>query len=189
MRTVAQPRGYILERVNQAAVELFIRACDFPADAQGRLLDLVRGDHFDEVTTPFVFFPDELYGAPAQAEAVTVDDLAYAETVEPEERGGDRPGLSALVRQSLELRTHVSRSLRLFDALFLQAKPGAIEQDLPPRDRYDDAAYKRIQQLVREAADDFLAPADDALNRDCDENEYGDMLQALIHCSAVPRLL
>ena len=181
VRTVAQPRNYIFERVNQAAVELFIRACDLPADAEGRLLDLVRGDHFDEVTTPFVFLLYELYGAPAQAEAVTVDDLAYAETVEPDESGEDRPGLSALVRHSLELRKHVSRGLRLFDALFLQAKPGAIEQDLPPRDRYDDAAYKRIQQLVREVADDFLTPADDALSRDLEENEYGDMLQELLN--------
>ena len=181
VRTVAKRRDFTFDRVNQAAVELFIRACDLPADAEGRLLDLVRGDHFDEVTTPFVFFLYDLYGAPAQAEAVTEDDLAYGETIEPGERGADRPGLSALVQRSLALRKHVSRGLRLFDALFLQAKPGAIEQDLPPRDRYDDAAYKRIQQLVREAADDFLTPADDALSRDRDENEYGDMLQELLN--------
>ena len=178
---VAQPRAFILEHVNQAAVELFIRACDLPSDEEGRLLDLVRGERFDEVTIPFVFFLYELYGAPAQAEAVTVGDLAYAETIEPEQDGKDRPGLSVLVQRSLGLRRHVSRGLRLFDALFLQAKPGTIERDLPRRDRYDGMTYKRVQQLVREVADDFLIPADDAMNEETEENEYRDMLEEVLN--------
>ncbi len=178
---VTRPGDHILEHINQAAVELFIRACDLPADAEGRLLDLVRGDRFEEVTVPFVFFLYELYGAPRQTEAGNVSDLAYAETIEPEAVDEDRPGLSGLVQRSLELRKRVSRSLRLFDALFLQAKPGTIERDLPPRDRYEDAAYKRIQDLVHEAANDFLTPTDDALNQDIEENEYGKILEELLN--------
>ena len=81
-RMVARPRAYILEHVNQAGVELFILACDLPSDAEGRLLDLVRGERFEEITVPFIFFLYELYGAPAQVEAVAVADLAYAETIE-----------------------------------------------------------------------------------------------------------
>ena len=178
---VTRPGDHILEHINQAAVELFIRACDLPADAEGRLLDLVRGDRFEEVTVPFVFFLYELYGAPEQAEAGNVSDLAYAETIEPETVDEDRPGLSGLVQRSLELRQRVSRGLRLFDALFLQAKPGTIERDLPSRDRYEDAAYKRIQDLVHEAANDFLTPADDALNQDIEENEYREILEELLN--------
>ena len=177
---VARPRAYILEHVNQAGVELFILACDLPSDAEGRLPDLVRGERFEEITVPFIFFLYELYGAPAQVEAVAVADLAYAETIELDQGGEDRPGLSALVQRSLGLRKHVSRGLRLFDALFLQAKPGTIERDLPPRDRYDSTAYERIQQLVREAADDFLIPMDDALNTETEENEYREMLEQLL---------
>lgn len=55
-RMVAQPRTFILERVNQSAVDLFIRACDLSSDVEGRLLDLVRGERFEEVTVPFIFF-------------------------------------------------------------------------------------------------------------------------------------
>ena len=133
-RMVARPRAYILEHVNQAGVELFILACDLPSDAEGRLLDLVRGERFEEITVPFIFFLYELYGAPAQVEAVAVADLAYAETIELDQGGEDRPGLSALVQRSLGLRKHVSRGLRLFDALFLQAKPGTIEHETCPRE-------------------------------------------------------
>lgn len=80
------------------------------------------------------------------------------------------------MRRSLGLRRHVSRGLRLFDALFLQAKPGTIEQDLPPRDRYDDATYKHIQDLVQEAADDFLVPVDGVQDQEAEENEYREIL-------------
>ena len=76
---LAQPWDYILKRINQAAVESFIRACDLPFDTEGRLRAMVRGERFEEVTIPFVFFLYELYGAPEQAEAVAISDLAYAE--------------------------------------------------------------------------------------------------------------
>ncbi len=178
---VVQPRAYIVEHVNQSAVELFVRACDLPSDVESRLLGLVRGETFEEVTVPFVFFAYELYGAPAQAQLSAVGDLAYAEAIEPQPDGEDRLGLSTLVRQSLGLRKHVSRGLRLFDALFLQAKPGTIERALPPRDRYDDATYKHIQQLVHEAAEDFLVPVDGALDQETEENEYQEILEELLN--------
>jgi hypothetical protein len=141
---------------------------------------MVRGERFKEVTVPFVFFLYELYGAPAKAEAITINDLAYAEPVEPAQTGEDRPGLSALVQRSLALRKHVSRSLRLFDALFLQVKPGAVEKGLPLRERYDEAAYERIQQIAREVVDDFLPDADDALSQVTEENEYQALLEELL---------
>ena len=178
---VVQPRAYIVEHVNQSAVELFVRACDLPSDVESRLLGLVRGETFEEVTVPFVFFAYELYGAPAQAQLSAVGDLAYAEAIEPQPDGEDRLGLSTLVRQSLGLRKHVSRGLRLFDALFLQAKPGTIERALPPRDRYDDATYKHIQQRVHEAAEDFLVPVDGALDQETEENEYQEILEELLN--------
>ena len=180
INVLAQPWDYILKRINQAAVESFIRACDLPFDTEGRLRAMVRGERFEEVTIPFVFFLYELYGAPEQAEAVAISDLAYAEPIEPERASDGRPGLSELVQRSLVLRKHASWGLQLFDAIFLQAKPGTVEQDLPPRDRYDEAAYERVQHIVREVADDFLPPVDDALNRETEENEYRKILGELL---------
>jgi hypothetical protein len=179
-RMVSVPTEYVLQHIKREAVELFIRSCDLPFDAEGRLLAMVRGERFKEVTVPFVFFLYELYGAPAKAEAITINDLAYAEPVEPAQTGEDRPGLSALVQRSLALRKHVSRSLRLFDALFLQVKPGAVEKGLPLRERYDEAAYERIQQIAREVVDDFLPDADDALSQVTEENEYQALLEELL---------
>lgn len=179
-RLVSEPTEYILTHIKREAVELFVWSCDLPADAEDRLLALVRGERFKEVTVPFVFFLYELYGAPAKAEAVTINDLAYAEPVEPEQADEDRSGLSILVQRSLVLRKHASRSLRLFDALFLQVKPGAAEKGLPLRERYDEAAYERIQQIAREVVDDFLPDADDALSQDTEENEYRAMLEELL---------
>lgn len=179
-RMVSEPTEYVLQHIKWEAVELFIRSCDLPSDAEGRLLAMVRGERFKEVTVPFVFFLYELYSAPAKAEAITINDLAYAEAVEPAQTGEDRPGFSALVQRSLILRKHVSRSLRLFDALFLQVKPGAAEKGLPVQERYDEAAYERIREIAREVVDDFLPDADDALSQDTEENEYRAMLEELL---------
>ena len=50
INVLAQPWDYILKRINQAAVESFIRACDLPFDTEGRLRAMVRGERFEEVT-------------------------------------------------------------------------------------------------------------------------------------------
>lgn len=177
---VSESTEHILKHIKRKAVELFIRSCDLPSDAEGRLLAMVRGERFQEVTVPFVFYLHELYGAPVTTEAAPVDDLAYAEPIEPEPANQDRPGLSRLVRRSLILRKHVSRSLQLFDALFLQVKAGTAEKDLLLRDRYDEAAYQRIKKIVREVADDYFLTADDALSRDREKNEYRAILEGLL---------
>ena len=60
-------------------------------------------------------------------------------------------------------------------------KPGAAEKGLPLRERYDDAAYQRITEIVREAADDFLASADDAVGQGIEDNQYRQMLEQLVN--------
>jgi len=44
-------------------------------------------------------------------------------------------------------------------------KPGATEQGIPLRERYDPASYDRIKTLVRELADEYLGPAVGTLQR------------------------
>lgn len=182
-RTVTASRKFVLKHIKQEAVELFIKSCDLPPDTEKRLLVMLGGEQFTEVTVPFVFYLYELYGAPATTEAVETDDLAYAEEpIEPTpQAGNDRPGLSELVQRSRDLRKHIARALQLFDALFLQVKPGAAEKGLPLRERYDDAAYQRITEIVREAAADFLASADDAVDQETEENQYRQMLDDILN--------
>jgi len=179
-RLIGQPTEYLRRHLKQEAVELFLRSCDLPNDVEGRLLAMVRGERFKEVTVPFVFFLYELYGAPQKADAIAVEDLAYAEPAEPKRGEEARAGLSGLVRRSPLLRRHVSRSLRLFDALFLQVKPGPAEKDLPVLERYDEKSYADIRALVREAARDFLTDSDDALSQGTQENEYQAMLKEIL---------
>ncbi|MEE8155515.1 MAG: alkaline phosphatase family protein, partial [Phycisphaerales bacterium] len=182
-RTVTASRKFVLKHIKQEAVELFIKSCDLPPDTEKRLLVMLGGEQFTEVTVPFVFYLYELYGAPVTTEAVETDDLAYAEeTIEPGAQAGkDRPGLSGLVHRSRDLRKHIARALQLFDALFLQVKPGAAANGLPLRERYDDAAYQRITEIVREAAADFLASADDAAHQEIEENQYRQMLDDILN--------
>ena len=179
-QAVSGSADYVLKRVNRGAVELFILSSNLPSDSEERLLALVRGERFEDVTVPFVFYLYELYGASSETESVSLDDLAYAETAEPPVDSEARPGLSELVKRSVVLRRHVSRALRLFDALFLQVKPGTAGQDLPLRDRYDRAAYRRIQHVAREVADDYLGKSDDALSQDTEENQFKAMLNELL---------
>ncbi|MCH8151460.1 MAG: alkaline phosphatase family protein [Planctomycetes bacterium] len=181
-RMVTASTKYIFKHIEQRAVELFIRSCGLPPDTEGRLLAMVRGERFEEVTVPFVFYLYELYGAPATTQAVAIADLDYEEPIEPEQQAGkDRPGLSELVQRSRILRKHLAQALQLFDALFLQVKPGAAEKDLPLRERYDEAAYERIKDLVRELADEFLTTADDALSRETEGNQYRQMLEDIVN--------
>ena len=183
IRTVTASTDYVLKHIEQEAVKLFVKSCDLPPETEKRLLEMVSGEDFSEVTVPFVFYLYELYGAPATTEAVATTDLAYAEeTIEPgPQAGNDRSGLSELVQRSRDVRKHVERALQLFDALFLQVKPGAAEKGLPLRERYDDAAYQRITEIVREAADDFLASADDAVGQGIEDNQYRQMLEQLVN--------
>jgi hypothetical protein len=176
----SEPKQYVLKQIKREGVELFIRSCDLPSDAEGRLLAMIRGERFEEVTVPFVFYLHELYGAPVTTEAVAINDLGYAEPKKPVQANEARPGLSQLVQRSLLLRKHVSRSLQLFDALFLQTKPGAAGKDLPLRERYDEKAYKRIQQIVRDVVGELLTKSDDALSRETEENEYRAVLEKLL---------
>ncbi len=182
IRSVTAPTKYVLKHIEQEAVELFIRSCDLPPDTEARLLAMVRGERFAEVTVPFVFYLYELYGATAAAEEVATADLAYAEPIEREPQASkDRPGLSELVQRSRDLRKHISRALQLFDALFLQVKPEAAGKGLPLRERYEDAAYQRIKEIVHEAADGFLASADDAGRQETEENQYRQMLDDIVN--------
>ncbi len=139
-RAVTASKEYVLKHIKQEAVELFVKSCDLPPETEKRLLDMLGGEQFTEVTVPFVFYLYELYGAPATTDAVDTADLAYREeTIEPEPQDGkDRSGLSELVQRSRNLRKHVARALQLFDALFLQVKPEVVAKDLPLRKRYDD---------------------------------------------------
>lgn len=172
--------GQLAKHVEREALELFIRSCDLPADSRQRLLSLVRGESFREVTVPFVYYLYETYGRGA-AGPVDDGDLAYAEPSEAQDDPkADRPGLSALVRNSSAVRKHVSVALRAFDALFLQVKPGAIEQGLPLHQRYDAASYERIKALVRELADEYLGPADDSAGRQSEKDQYQAMLREIV---------
>jgi hypothetical protein len=176
------PRGirrdaarYLLNRVKREAVVVFINSCDLRADQRKRLVAMVRGEQFQNVTVPFVYYLYELYGSPALAEPRLEDDLAYAEPPPQPARGG--PGLLTIVRQSPAVIKHVSTALGLFDAIFLRVKPGATE-DQPLLERYDEAAYEEIQAIVRGAAGEMLAKPSDARNED--KNEYAVYLEEML---------
>lgn len=179
-RAARDVSGYVAGYVQREAVEVFIRSCDLPADSQERLLAMVRGEQFRDVTVPFVYYLYDSYG-PAATGSAEFSDLAYAEPPEAQDvPKGDRPGLSALVRRSSKLRKHVTVALRAFDALFLQVKPGATEQGLPLHQRYDPESYERIKTLVRELADEYLGPADDSPRTQSEKDQYRAMLKEIL---------
>jgi hypothetical protein len=166
--------------VELKGVELFIRSCDLPADCKSRLVAMVRGEQFQDVTVPFVYYLYETYGAPV-AEPADVSDLTYppqGEAAAGDAGGG--PGLAELVRESPAVRKHVAVALEVFDALFLQVKPGAYEQNLPLRERYDDASYERLKELVRKVADEYLEPVDDAPGSEGEESGYQAKLEEIL---------
>jgi hypothetical protein len=117
VRTVQDPARYFAKEGGKAAVDLFIRSCDLPADAEGRLLARLHDENFDAVTVPFLHYLYELYGAPEHQDRERLAELAYDEPL-PEPAGG--ADLSDLVRQSPVLRRHIATLLRVYDALFLQ---------------------------------------------------------------------
>ena len=173
---VANPAEYLLRRVGKEAVVTFIVSCDLPADTEGRLSSMVRGEGFEDATIPFVYYLYELYGAPVTTGTGNVADLAYAEPTSQVE--AESPGLSVLVRRSLALRKHAATALKLFDALFLQVDPAARGAEF--RDRYDEAAYEDIKEIFREVIDEMLSKPDDAQRGEVDENEYVAALETIL---------
>ena len=79
IRTVTASTDYVLKHIEQEAVKLFVKSCDLPPETEKRLLEMVSGEDFSEVTVPFVFYLYELYGAPGTTEAVATNDLTYDE--------------------------------------------------------------------------------------------------------------
>jgi hypothetical protein len=148
-----------LGRVKKDAILGFIQLVDAPADVKQRCADLINGERFDEVTAPFVLYLYDLYAAPALAKPDASADLAYAEPAPANRPGG--PGVAGLLQHPGVVRRHAGNALRLFDALFLQVKPGT-DASTPVADRYDPAAYQNIKALVRELAKEFLGPPGDA---------------------------
>jgi hypothetical protein len=49
-RTHDEAWHLVRQRMEQAGVEVFLKSCDIPADCQQRLLAVVRGENFREVT-------------------------------------------------------------------------------------------------------------------------------------------
>lgn len=175
----ANAARFALGRVSQEAVVAFLRVLDAPADVKARAIALVSSDSFDRVTTPFVLYLYDLYGAAAVADDVATADLAYAEAAAPESTS---PGMVSLaVRHPVAIRRHAGNALRLFDALFLRVRPGA-GPDLPVADRYDPAAYAEVRAVVRDIASQFLGPPDDAKHGA--RNEYAEMLETTIRDDA-----
>ena len=156
-RMVAEPVKYVIDRVKREAVVHFIRSSDLPSAAEGRLVAMVRGERFKEVTVPFVFYLYELYGTSLKADEGALAGLAYAEPARKAEAGEKDAGPSSLVKHSPELRKHVSAALRLFDALFLRGRPEEGDEE--------------IKRIFREVAGQYLIPSDDALSRPTVENE------------------
>jgi hypothetical protein len=146
-------------------LELFVRSCDLPADCEERLLAMVRGDRFRDVTVPFVYSLYELYGGPSRQKS-ELADLSYAELDADQESPAGGLGLSGLARGAGQVRRHVRAALLLFDALFLQVKPEAHGQSLPFRERYSEESYERIKALVREVAAEHLPANVDAASED-----------------------
>lgn len=159
---------YAIGRVQKKAVVGFVQLCDAPADVKGRVIQLVNGERFDEITAPFVFYLYELYAAPALANDDSMNDLAYAEDAGPAKDGG--PGVGTLAQHPMAVRKHAGAALRLFDALFLQTKPGA-GTDVPLPQRYDPAAYDQVKAVVRELSAEFLGPPSDAKDEQGDDYE------------------
>ncbi len=176
----ADAAKFVFKRVKKDAVVLFIDSCELPADARGRLVAMVRGEEFASVTVPFVYYLYELYGEPAAGEPESMADLAYDEPAE-EPHATSGPGLGQIVRQSPALRKHLRNALRLFDALFLQLKPGATWDD-PVEERYDEAAYNNIKAIAREVAAEFLAKPGDADR--AEQSEYLVMLEETLRDDA-----
>ncbi|NQT85799.1 alkaline phosphatase family protein, partial [bacterium] len=170
---------YVLTHAELKGAELFVQSCDLPADCESRLMAMLRGERFQEVTVPFVYTLYELYGAPV-TEPEAISDLAYPEGGEPAPSVAAGVGLSTLVRESKALRKHVVVALQVFDALFLQVKPGALDQGLPLRERYDAASYERLKALVRQAADEHLQPLDATPGPKAEASEYQAMLEEIL---------
>jgi hypothetical protein len=185
VRLAIDPARFFMARAGSEAVVLFVRSCDLPPAAEGRLVAHLEGETFRRRTLPFLFYLYELYGAGMSVEASELEELAYAEPLpEPpgeaareEERGG--PGLSRLVRRSARLRANAAVALRLYDALFLQLEPG--REDAPVvRDRYSEASYEEIKKIVRDVARATLLKEDRAGEAgEADEDEQADYLLAL----------
>lgn len=156
---------YLFGRAKRDAVVLFVHSCDLRPGQRERLVSMVRGESFQDVTVPFLYYLHELYGSSSAGEG-PLDDLAYAEP--PQVPAGNGPGLSALVQQSVAVKKHVCTAMALFDALFLRVKPGATG-DRPARERYDEAAYGDIRAVVRDAVGGMLAQPGDAESKETSE--------------------
>ena len=170
---------YAIGRVEKKAVVAFVQLCDAPEDVKGRVIQLVNGERFDEITAPFVFYLYELYAAPALANDDSMEDLAYAENAVPAKDGG--PGVGTLAQHPMAVRKHAGHALRLFDALFLRTKPGA-GTDVPLPDRYDPAAYDQVKAVVRDLAAEFLGQPSDA--KDEEKSEYVVMFEETLRDDA-----
>ena len=70
-------------------------------------------------------------------------------------------------------RIYARTLLRVYDALFLQLKPGAAATG-PLRDRYEPAAYASMKEVIRETFTAFVKPntSDDATENPTTEYEH-----------------
>src|SRR5262245_10230230 len=57
----ANAAEYALTRVKKDAVTAFVEFLDVPPEVKARVIRLVQGDQFDELTAPFVYYLYELY--------------------------------------------------------------------------------------------------------------------------------
>jgi hypothetical protein len=104
-------------------------------------------------------------------------DLGYEEPSKVKEAGG--PGLFLLIRQSRDLRKHVSVSLRLFDALFLrQPLEDRMEEGLESIP--DEEALEDLRAILREVGNDMFPRSDDALTQGVEENDYVSQLHEIL---------
>lgn len=176
----ADAARFLAERLGEEGVVLFIRACGLPEETRERLIAHVRGEGFGQRTIPFVFYLYDLYGAALAVQPEELTDLAYAEAPESEPAAETQDpgagGLSTLVGRSRRLRAQAAFALRLYDALFLQLKPG-WESEPVARNRYLESSYQEIQDLVRTAARSTLLKEDRA---DGAENEYLEAVEEML---------
>lgn len=151
------------ERYTVGSLEAFVIANRLPDDAEQRLLAMIRDDSLFDVDLPFVYHLYDVYGATAAVEDEDLVGLEYDDDVSVPATGEGEGGAMwfALARSTPKVQRWVRQALLLFDALFLQVKPG-VPKDRPLHERYEPESYAQLKSTLRLAATDFLGQAEPA---------------------------
>jgi hypothetical protein len=178
---VVEPMKALAKKALREGLVVFIESVELPdAGASARLVAHVRNGTFERTTVPFLFYLRDIYGNIAEAESGEHRDLAYAGPApasDGENGGGDGEpegeagaGIGVLSPANL---AYARTLLRVYDALFLQLKPGAAATG-PLRDRYEPAAYASMKEVIRETFTAFVKPntSDDATENPTTEYEH-----------------